>query len=261
MTAVPGHASPFRQAAAAALALALASTAACVGERPTLATDADTSETTVEDTTTTTADEASPARVAQAKAGAIDLYDTATADAPRGQLTNEQATAVPDIPIVFLVKDEKGDRLQVHLPNPPVGGTAWVRKADVTLSSVELHIEVSLGENRIRVFDGEEQVLDEKAAIGTEDRPDPGTYYVKELLQSPQTDGPYGTYAYGLSGFTTSLAGFDRGEGVTGIHGTDDQSSVGKDVSTGSIGLADEVIAQLVDDIGLPLGTPVEILR
>jgi lipoprotein-anchoring transpeptidase ErfK/SrfK len=244
----------------AALALALASTAACVGERPTLATDTQTSESTVEDTTTTTAEDPT-ARVAQAKADAIDLYDDATATTPRGQLTNEQATAVADIPIVFLVEGERGDRLQVHLPNPPVGGTAWVRKADVTLSSVKLHIEVSLGEHRIRVFDGAQQVLDERAAIGTEDHPDPGTYYLKELLQSPDTDGPYGTYAYGLSGFATSLAGFDRGEGVVGIHGTDDPSSIGKDVSTGSIGLADEVIARLVDDIGLPLGTPVEILR
>jgi lipoprotein-anchoring transpeptidase ErfK/SrfK len=136
-----------------------------------------------------------------------------------------------------------------------------VSSSDVTVSSVTFRIEVSLSRHRVRVFDGDEEVLDEPASIGRSERPEPGVvYYIKELLQPPDDDGPYGTYAYGLSGFSTDLTSFDDGTGIIGIHGTDDPDSVGSDVRTGCIGLANDVITRLVDDIGLPLGTPVEIV-
>lgn len=258
MTAVPGPSSLLRRATVALLALATGATAACVGDRPTLATKVESTDTTVGETTTTAP--TPPAKVAQAKGASIDVFDDATTATASGQVTAETATSAPDIPIVFLVKDEEGDRVEVYLPTPPPGGTAWVRKADVSLSSVAYRIEVSLSEHRLRVFRGDEALLDEQASIGVADRPSPGdTYYLKELLQAPVPDGPYGTYAYGLSGYTTRLASIAEGSGVIGIHGTDDPSSIGKDVATGCIGLANDVIARLVDDIGLPLGTPVEI--
>lgn len=248
-----------RVTCAALLALSVGTTAACVGERPTLATEPE--PTTPSDGATATTAPTPPAKVAEAKADSIDLYDDADATTPSDQITAAEATAAPDIPIVFLVKDQEGRRLEVYLPTAPSGSTAWVSVADVTVSSVTYRIEVSLSERRVRVFDGDEAVLDEPASIGRSDRPEAGVvYYLKELLQPPDADGPYGSYAYGLSGFSTDLASFEEGTGIVGIHGTDDPDAVGTDVRTGCIGLDNDVISRLVDDIGLPLGTPVEIL-
>ena len=54
------------------------------------------------------------------------------------------------------------------------------------------------------------------------------------------------------------LKDFAGGDGVIGLHGTNDPSSVGKDVSHGCIRLRNQDILQLVKI--LPLGTPVRIL-
>jgi hypothetical protein len=45
------------------------------------------------------------------------------------------------------------------------------------------------------------------------------------------------------------------------VHGTGDPSGLGKDVPYGSIAVGAEYVNQMVDTIGLPLGTPVEIVE
>jgi lipoprotein-anchoring transpeptidase ErfK/SrfK len=258
LTAVLGPASFVRRGGALLLVVSLAATAGCVGDRPTLADDAETTTTTVLDATTTTAP-AGPTKVAQAKADSIEVFGSATDPAPDDEITADEATAAPDIPIVFLVQREQGDRIEVFLPTPPNGSTAWVRATDVTVSRVTFRVEVSLRAHRIRVYDGPTTVLDESASIGQTDRPDPGSYYIKELLQPPDANGPYGAYAYGLSGFSTDLSSFSDGNGIIGIHGTNDPDSIGADSPAGCIGRENSVISRLVDEIGLPLGTPVEV--
>lgn len=248
-----------------ATTVALASTlglvaAACTGPRPELAATAESTSSTVPVPSTTAP--ASLAEVAQANGDGIDVFADATSDEPAQQITADEATSAPNIPIVFLVKSRTRDRLEVYLPVPPSGSSGWVRTDDVIVSSVPYRIEVALAEHRIRVFDRGEVVVDEVVGVGQTDRPTPGgTYYVKELLQPPDPNGTYGTYAYGLSGFSTVLSSFNGDQGVVGIHGTNDPTSIGRDVPRGCIGLDNAVIARLVDEIGLPLGTPVEILE
>lgn len=246
------------RAAVTALAVALA-VSACTGARPRLADKEESTTTTGASTSTTTTPVV--AEVAQAKTGEIDVYADATADAPIQHITAADATAAPNIPLVFLVKSSTDDRLEVHLPVPPSGGIGWVRRADVTVSSVPFRIEVALAAHRVRVFERGTVALDEPAGIGTTDRPAPGTgYYLKELLQPPSADGPYGAYAYSLSGFTTELESFTSGTGLVGIHGTNDPTGIGQDTPSGSIRLSNDVVARMVNDLGLPLGTPVEIV-
>lgn len=259
MTAVHGAKGLLRRGIAVVAVMAsLGVTGGCVGDRPTLASEAEPTTTTGV-TTTTTPD--SDTRVAQAKGDAIDVFDSATSRAPSEEITAEDATAAPDIPLVFLVRREQGERLEVYLPTPPIGSTGWVRAADVTVSKVTFRIVVSLSEHRLRVFDDDTEVLDEPVSIGRSDRPDPGRYYIKELLQPSDEDGPYGAYAYGFGGFTTDLTSFTEGTGIVGIHGTDDPDTLGTNVATGCIGLENADIERLVDDLGLPLGTPVEVMR
>ena len=253
---------PSARGLAASLA-AVASVAlvggACTGPRPHLAAKAETTTSAGEATSTTLP--ALLSEVAQAKADTIDVFDDATSDRPAQQITAAEATSAPNIPIVFLVKQRSKDRIEVYLPIRPNGSTGWVRSKDVSVSTVPYRIEVELSAHRIRVFDRAKIIVDEPVGVGRTDRPTPGgVYYLKELLQPPNPDGTYGTYAYGLSGFSTVLSSFNGGQGVIGIHGTNDPASIGKDVSSGCIRMNNEVIARLVNDIGLPLGTPVEIL-
>lgn len=261
MPAAPTSALVRRWVLAPALLAATIVGGACTAERPELAEDEST--TTIDEsttsTTTVTADE--PGEVAQVTGESIEVFPDATTDVAAQTIVVATASATPGVPLVFLVNDRDGDRLEVFLPGPPVGSTGWIRESDVSVARVPFRIEVTLTGHRLRVYEDDDVVLDEPVGIGTTDRPAPGgVHYLKELLQPPDPTGPYGSYAYGLSGFTTSLSSFDNGQGFVGIHGTTDPASVGVDTATGSLRLADEVIARLVNEIGLPLGTPVEIL-
>lgn len=242
------------------LALALVA-GACSGERPKLADEPEKATTTEPEITTTTEPAPVGAEVATANEQSIDVFAGEDAEAPDQQIVSGVDTSVDSIPIVFLVKGKGTDRLEVYLPVRPNGSSGWVNAADVTVTNVPYRIEVGLSEHRIRVFDGDEVIVDEPVGVGRTDRPTPGgVYYLKELLQPPDPNGPYGTFAYGLSGFSNVLQSFNGGSGGLGLHGTNDPSSIGSDVSSGCIRLQNDVIEGLVNDIGLPLGTPVEIL-
>ncbi|MSO86177.1 MAG: murein L,D-transpeptidase [Acidimicrobiia bacterium] len=241
---------------------------ACAGERPELGQLGTTTTTTATVVTEPTAGITIPAVAAQAQGTSIQIFDDATIATPTerfkaGVITTAEATSAPGIPIVFLVKKVvpvKG-RYEVYLPLRPNGSTGWVDADDVEVSSINNRIEVSLTDHRLRLFAGDEIVLDEPVGVGRADRPTPGgVYYVKELLRPPNQNGPYGTYAYGLSGFSDVLTNFNGGTGVIGIHGTNDPAALGTDVSSGCIRLDNKVISRIVEEIGIPLGTPVEIL-
>jgi lipoprotein-anchoring transpeptidase ErfK/SrfK len=247
-----------RRALATGLLAGLLVAGACAGERPDMADPVTT--TTAPTTTSTTAPEPAGVRVAQAKEPAIDVYASEDAPTPQRQIVSGVDTSVATIPVVFLVKERGKDRHEVYLPVRPNGSTGWVEASDVTLSQVDHRIEVELAAHRLRVYEGDDVIVDEPVGVGRQDRPTPGgVYYLKELLQPPNPNGVYGTYAYGLSGFSNVLTSFNGGAGVIGIHGTNEPEAIGTDVSSGCIRLRNEVIERLVEEIGLPLGTPVEI--
>lgn len=239
-------------------ALLLLAAAGCTGTRPELADEPAT--TTGGDSQTSTTVAMPPSEVASTSSPAIDVFADATSEAPVRQITAEEATSAPGVPIVFLVRSQTDDRAEVYLPVPPNGSTGWVRKSDVNISTVPFRIRISLAEHSIRVLDGDDVVLDEAVGIGASDRPAvQEQYFIRELLQPPDPTGPYGAYVYGLSGLPIDLNSFNTGQGLVGIHGTTDPTLVGADTPTGSIRLTNEVITRLVTDVGLPLGTPIEI--
>ena len=161
--------------------------------------------------------------------------------------------------LVFVVVHAEADWLKVLLPVRPNGSQGWISARDVALSHHRFRIVVALQAFRISVYSGDEVVLDEPVGIGTVDAPTPGgRYYIKELLQPPDPTGPYGPFAYGLSGFSNELTSFAGGEGVIGIHGTNDPSSIGRQSSHGCIRMSNDGITYLSRI--LPLGVPVEIV-
>ena len=169
--------------------------------------------------------------------------------------TGEDGTRIDQ---VFLVEDHRDGWLRVLLPVRPNGTTGWIRLDDVTVSSHDYEIVVELGAHRITTTKGGDVIQSVDIAVGTQDTPTPGgRFFLNALLQPPDPDTVYGPYAYALSGYSDTLRSFAGGEGVIGIHGTNDPSKIGGDASNGCIRMRNEDIEFLAGQ--LPLGTPVEI--
>jgi lipoprotein-anchoring transpeptidase ErfK/SrfK len=206
-------------------------------------------------TTTVAAPAAAGTQIAQATGAKVDIFSGPDGGEPTSTLDSPNENGAP---LVFLVEKNRGDWLEVLLPVRPNGSTGWIRTADVTLASTTYSIDIALADHRLVVRDGDDVVIDTPIAVGTASTPTPGgRYYIKELLQPPNPGGAYGPYAYGLSGFSNVLDEFGGGDGVIGIHGTNEPEVIGTDVSHGCIRVANDVITQMASV--LPLGTPVHI--
>jgi lipoprotein-anchoring transpeptidase ErfK/SrfK len=148
--------------------------------------------------------------------------------------------------------------IEVLLPIRPNGSTGFVAVDDVELTRNPYRITIDVSGFTLEVHRNEELVLSTPVAIGEGDTPTPlGDFYLIELLQPPTAGGPYGPYAYGLSGYSETLESFAGGEGVIGIHGTNRPELLGTRVSHGCVRVANEVITEMAGF--LPLGTPVSI--
>jgi lipoprotein-anchoring transpeptidase ErfK/SrfK len=187
-------------------------------------------------------------------------------DAPAGQVKEMLPNPwVGDSPLVFLVKEDLGDWLEVYLPVRPNGSTGFVPTSDVEVTRHDFRMEVNLSEFNLKVFQGDEVFLDTVIAVAADNTPTPGgLYYTTELLQPTDDagrvdpEGLYGHFAYGLSGYSEVLESFNGGPGQLGIHGTNQPELMGQQVSNGCIRVRNEDIDRLAPV--LPLGVPVEVI-
>jgi lipoprotein-anchoring transpeptidase ErfK/SrfK len=196
--------------------------------------------------------------IATATVADVAVYADPGDDQPVQHLVSPDDNGTP---LVFLVagRDAGGAWLPVLLPVRPNGSTGWVRSRDVELVQTRYRIEVELAAHRLTVWRDREVVIESAIGVGKDSTPTPGgRYYVKELIQPPSPDSVYGPYVFGLSGFSdviTSFAGDP--DAAIGIHGNNDPSSIGRDVSHGCIRLPNDVVTRMTELI--PLGTPVDI--
>lgn len=198
--------------------------------------------------------------------GELAVYDAPDPTAapsrtlPNPRLINGDPDAA--VPLLFLVKDTPDtacDWVEVYLPVRPNGSTGYVKRSDVKLTQNPYRIEVHLGEYRLVVFNGDQTILDTTIAEAAENTPTPGgLYYTTELIKTPNPNGVYGPYAYGLSGFSEVLQTFNGGPGQLGIHGTNQPELLGQNVSHGCIRMSNEDITMLAGI--LPLGVPVQVI-
>jgi hypothetical protein len=212
-------------------------------------------------------DDFTPSWVVTAKTSDVPVYAMRGAAAPARHLTGTAGA-----PLVFLVRptgdeasatggvDVDDGWFHVYLPVRPNGSSGWVRARDVTLRRDDYRITVDLDDHELTVWRRGRVELATPIGVGTSNMPTPGgVYYLKELVEPPGDDDLYGPFAYGLSGFSDSpgAADFRGGDGALGIHGTNDPSSIGEDVSHGCIRVPNDVIRRMAAT--LPMGTPVEI--
>ncbi|MEJ5255458.1 MAG: L,D-transpeptidase [Acidimicrobiales bacterium] len=200
--------------------------------------------------------------------GAINVYPAPGAAQPSHTFPVPRKTDTDppvDVPMVFLVTNEPSDNcdwMEVLLPVRPNGSKGWIRRADVRLEGNNYRIVVDLNGFNLKAYEGDRVILDTEIGVARENRPTPGgVYYTTELLKPPDPNGVYGTYAFGLSGFSEVLTSFNGGQGQLGIHGTNEPNKIGQRVSNGCIRLRNEDINKLVESIqGDPYGIRVEIL-
>lgn len=166
------------------------------------------------------------------------------------------------LPVIFRVLRQRDDGwLRVELPTRPAKGAhgrGWVRAADVRLARSEYRIVIERGTHRLLLREHGRTVMRAPIAVGRSLSPTPtGSYFVTDLLRPPDPRGFYGPYALGLSAYSPVYTSFAGGDGQVGIHGTDDPSVLGSDVSHGCIRISNAVVTKLARTV--PLGTPVTI--
>jgi lipoprotein-anchoring transpeptidase ErfK/SrfK len=161
---------------------------------------------------------------------------------------------------VFLVKSRtKSGWVQVLLPVRPNGTTGWVRADDVTIVNTPYHVTVELGAHRITVTNLSTTIYQGPVAVGAPETPTPtGNYYVRVLVRAIDPTTVYGPYAYGLSSHSDTLDTFNGGDAEIGIHGNNDASVLGSNVTHGCVRMDNDAITMLSRQ--LPLGTPVDIV-
>src|SRR3990170_487002 len=156
--------------------------------------------------------------------------------------------------------DDVGTRwLRVQLPVRPNGRSAWIRDEDVRrLVERRDRIVVDLSSRTLRYFREGELVNELRVGIGSMATPTAtGTFSLWVKVGYDDPSGPYGTLALGLSGFSPVLKDWPGG-GRLAIHGTDDPSDRGRQVSHGCIRVYNPELRLLRD---VRLGTPVTIKR
>ena len=200
---------------------------------------------------------ATPLRSATTKGGDVAVY--AAPDANSAPSTTLSAQTEYTLPRSFLAFDQYQDWLHVYLPTRPNSSTGWIKESDVSVSPpLEYQIKVSLADHKVTLLHNGVVELEAPAAIGTAEDPTPtGTFYYTDPLDLANQPGTgYGVFAIGLSGHSNTLSEFNGGDGQIAIHGTDDEGTIGQDVSHGCVRVANDIILKLAK---LPLGTPVVI--
>jgi len=204
---------------------------------------------------------ASDSLVAKANVPNLAVYSTPAAPQASSSFQNPwllNNDPKLQVPLVMLVRAKQPNWVQVLLPIRPNGTLGWVKASTVTIEPDPYRITVSLSAHQLTVYNGTAVLLTDTIADGAPATPTPpGTYYIRVLLKAPDPTTIYGPYAYGLSGHSDALSTFDGGDAELGVHGNNDASVLGHDITHGCIRMSNAKITYLAGI--LPLGTPVTI--
>lgn len=162
--------------------------------------------------------------------------------------------------VVFVVLEDQGEWLKVSAPIRQNGGVGYVPASIIDRRFLhDWKIKIEIGKRQLTLTRGNEVILTEKVAVGTTKTPTPvGTFYTVDIVKPKRPNGPYGAFAYGISGFSPVYQKFGAGDGRIGIHGTNDPAKLGTAASNGCIRISNAAITKMRNM--LPLGVPVEIV-
>lgn len=148
---------------------------------------------------------------------------------------------------------------RVVLPLRPNGRTGWIDLRGVRTMHTTTWVRASLHDRRIWLMRGTRSLATYSAAIGAADTPTPiGLFSVTDRVQTGDPYGPFGWYAFGLSGHQPNLPPQWAGGDQLAIHGTNDPGSIGTPASHGCLRVSAHALTRL--RTSLQLGMPVVIM-
>jgi lipoprotein-anchoring transpeptidase ErfK/SrfK len=147
---------------------------------------------------------------------------------------------------------------RVVLPWHPNGRTGWVRLRGHRIVHTRTWVQADLSRRRVMLMHGSRVVRSFPAAVGASASPTPiGRFSVTDPISTGDPSGPFGWYAFGLSGHQPNLpAGWSGGDQLA-IHGTNDPASIGTPASAGCLRVSASALWVLKR--ALRPGTPVVI--
>lgn len=174
-------------------------------------------------------------------------------------ITILEATTMLGTPRVVQVLEGPLDGwARVALPIRPNGSQGWVQTEGLLLFVVDRRVVVDLSERSLRVEAADGLLLETTVAVGSDENPTPvGSFFVTDSVILDDPSGPWGPHAFGLSGYSDTISEFNGGDGIIGIHGTNQPDSIGHARSLGCVRVPNDVALRLSSMISA--GVPVEI--
>jgi hypothetical protein len=147
---------------------------------------------------------------------------------------------------------------RVVLPWQPNGRTGWVWLRGHRTVRTRTWVQADLSRRRVMLMRGDAVRASFPAGIGAPASPTPiGRFSVTDPIATGDPSGPFGWYAFGLSGHQPDLpAGWSGGDQLA-IHGTNDPATIGQPESAGCLHVSAHALAILKQ--ALRPGTPVVI--
>lgn len=188
--------------------------------------------------------------------GPLDIYAAPSDD--EAFMTVEETTILGTATVLGVVAVPGDGWVEVMLPVRPNGTTGWVSTDDVSLYVVDSEIVVDLATRRLTYTVDGVEVLATDVGIGSEHNQTPtGHYFVTDNVTLADPNSPWGPHALGISARSDTITEFNGGDGIIGIHGTNNPDSVGGNISLGCVRLPNDAITLLHEMV--PLGTRVTV--
>jgi lipoprotein-anchoring transpeptidase ErfK/SrfK len=147
---------------------------------------------------------------------------------------------------------------RVILPWRPNGRTGWISLRGRRTVESRIWVEAHLSRRRVNLMRGGQVLRSFVAAVGAAGSPTPvGRFSVTDPIATGDPGGPFGWYAFGLSGHQPNLPPGWSGGDQLAIHGTNAPSSLGTAASAGCLRVSSTALGVLKRY--LRPGTPVVI--
>ena len=168
-----------------------------------------------------------------------------------------------DRPMTMPIVEDRGAWIRIRLPERPNSATAWVRRAQVKLSSSAYRVVVDVDHTTLTVYRDGNPLFAAPVGVGKDATPTArGTFFVA-IVEQPGPAG-YGPVVLNTSGHSEAIKSWEgSGDAITAIHGSISASSdaqigaTGTKISNGCIRMheADQLKLAVI-----PVGTPVDIV-
>jgi lipoprotein-anchoring transpeptidase ErfK/SrfK len=173
-------------------------------------------------------------------------------------VTLEPTTILGTATVLGVLEGPEEGWARVMLPGRPNGSEGWVNVVETMLSVVNGQVVVDLSERTLTYYEHGDEVLVTAVAVGSSRNPTPtGSFFITDTVTLADPNSPWGPHAFGLSARSETITEYNGGDGIIGIHGTDQPGSIGDAASLGCVRVPNDVITQLHEVISI--GTPVEI--